>query len=148
MATPNFIPGRRMKISRSLGNSPETFQFLGIISTRTIKMSKAYAETTAPDDNNPTDVPNRKSVVTEKSWDATFAGKLDAAKLALFQADVDSEDPVRYKFELIPEVTGGGGYWIGAVHYENFEINGDFQGMVSFTISARGDDALTWTAAP
>lgn len=147
MATPVFLPGRRYLLKRWNGTS---YIFFGVVENKALKQQANYADTTAPDENNPTNVPTRKSIKTSTQWDVTFSGMMDSAKRATFQSDMDAEDPVKWAFEHKPENGVGAGYYSGNVFFESFEQSGETKGMTAFSVSARGDDALTWTdgAAP
>ncbi len=145
MATPVFLPGRRVLLQRSNDGTATNVTFLGIATARDLKQTKNFADTTAPDDVSPTNVPNRKSVVTSKEWSLNFSGMLDATKRSNLQADFDSEDAVKYRLEIIPESGLNKGYYFGAIHIESLDFGAAYKDMVSFTITARGEDALTWT---
>ena len=144
MSTPDFLPGRRYLLRR-YNTTTLKYDFLAIVENKSLDQTNNYADTTAPDEAQPTNIPVRKSIKTTLQWDVTFSGMIDTSKLALLRADCASESPVNYAFEFVPTSGIGAGYYSGAIFFEKLTLAGEQKGMTSFSVSARGDDVLTWT---
>ena len=144
MSTEAFLAGHRFRLYRR-ATGADVFMCLAI--TKSLQRGNNYEETSAYNCDNPSELPWRKSVKTGRFWNLSFSGKLSAARLSLLQADVDSEDPVEYRLTVDPADGQGAGNWTGSIHFENLEIGSNENGMVTFAVTARGDDALAWNAA-
>ncbi|GJE51777.1 hypothetical protein GOFOIKOB_4839 [Methylobacterium tardum] len=91
------------------------------------------------DCDDPTGIPDRKSVLTSRSWGGRIAGQADE-----FRADATSDEAVPYRFRIDPKDGVGAGAWSGRVFVENFEITKANNGTVNFTSQFRGDGPLAW----
>jgi hypothetical protein len=147
MSTPNFVPGVRFRVYRSAGGSPETFTYMCLATTRTLTRANQFEDATANDCNQPLATAVRKSMRKSSSWDVGLSGKLDAAKKADMETDVNSDTPMRYQFIFDYPLAGGGGTYTGSVFYDSLEYGSTDNGIVAFTARLRGDDALVYAPA-
>jgi hypothetical protein len=147
MALPKLLPGNRFRLYRSAGGSPETFTFVCVANTISLTQANEYEETTSPDCAAPTAIPARQSIKRSTSWSLSFSGTVDAAKMTNLRTDVASESATRYQLLFDQVLADGGGAYTGAIHFESFVETKTNNGLVSFTVTARGDGVLTWTDA-
>lgn len=147
MTSPNLLAGNRFRVLRSAGGSPETFTFVCIAQTKSLTQTNQYEDATVPDCDNPTAIPNRKSVVRSHEWGLSISGSVDPVRLKVLQTDVSSETPHRYQFLIDEPLAAGGGTYTGAVFFESLTVTSTNGGIVNFTATARGDDALVWADA-
>jgi hypothetical protein len=144
MATPDLLPGNRFRAYRVTGSTRE---FVCLANSITLTITNAFEDATVADCDTPLAIPTRKSIKSSTSWGGRFAGSIAADHLDDFRADVNSEAPVSYAFDIDRSAAAGGGTWAGLVHIESFEIAKSNNGIVSFTAQFRGDGPLAWTAA-
>jgi hypothetical protein len=143
MAEPALLPGNRFRAYRATTNPPK---FVCLATAVTLTQTNAFEDATVADCDDPTAIPDRKSILSSRSWGGRFAGSMAADHLAEFQADNDSEDPIPYEFWVDPKGGVGAGKWAGNVFVESFEVTKTNNGIVSFTCQFRGDGPLAWTA--
>lgn len=147
MATPDLLPGNLFRLYRSAGGGPETFTFVCIATSRTLTQTAEFEDATVPDCTTPTSIPARKSIKRSTAWNLRFAGVMDAGKWANMRTDFDATSPQRYQIMVDKASASGGGTYTGAIWLETVEQGTENNGLVRFTIQARGDDTLTWAAA-
>ncbi|MGX9981130.1 hypothetical protein [Methylobacterium fujisawaense] len=145
MAEPALLPGNRFRAYRGSG-SPLAYAFVCLAQSITLTLTNSYEDATVADCDNPTAVPDRKSVLTSRSWGGRIAGQVAADHLDELRADAASEDPVPYQFRTDPKTGAGAGNWTGNVFVESLEITKSNNGIVSFTCQFRGDGPLVWAA--
>ncbi|MBL7309160.1 hypothetical protein INQ13_22360, partial [Escherichia coli] len=88
--------------------------------------------------------PDRKSVLSSRSWGGRVAGQVAADHLPELRKDAKSETPVPYQFRVDPKDGVEAGNWTGLVFAESLEITKSNNGIVSFTMQFRGDGPLAW----
>jgi len=143
MAEPALLPGNRFRAYRGSG-SPLVYHFVCLATSITLTLTNTYEDTTVADCDDPTGIPDRKSVVTSRSWGGRCAGQIAADHLDEFRADATSEVSIPYQFRVDPRDGVGAGNWTGKIFVENFEITKTNNGIVSFTNQFRGDGPLAW----
>jgi hypothetical protein len=147
MATPVLLPGNRFRLYRSAGGSPETFTFVCLANTISLTQTNEYEDTTTPDCADPTAIPVRQSIKRSSQWGLSFSGTVDATKMTNFRTDAGAEAAQRYQILFDKNLAGGGGAYTGAIFFESFAETKTNNGLVAFTVTARGDGILTWTDA-
>jgi hypothetical protein len=148
MATPVLLPGNRFRLYRSTSlGPPEVFAFVCLANTISLTQTNEYEDTTSPDCANPTAIPVRQSIKRSSQWALSFSGTVDATKMATFRTDVNAESAQRYQVLFDQNLAGGGGAYAGAIFFESFAETKTNNGLVAFTVTARGDGILTWTDA-
>lgn len=146
MSTPNFLAGNRYRAYRK-GPSDAEYRFICLADTKELTRTNEFEDATAPDCDDPTGIPNRKSVVKSRSWTARLSGKVDARRIQALVQDADSETPIPYQFLMDRPAAQGGGTFSGNVFVENLQIGSTNFGITTFSAQFRGDDALVWTPA-
>lgn len=151
MTDPDFLvpfSGRKFRTLRSNADSPETFTALCLVTTQSVQRQNEFDDTTTHDCNNPNDPSWRASEIRLRSWSVPISGTVDAARLEQIREDADADEAVRYKFEMADTPgASGGGAWVGAVWYENFEVGHQNRGTVNFSATLRGNGELLWIDA-
>lgn len=143
MSQPALLPGNRFRAYRGAG-SPLVYRFVCLATSITLTLTNAYEDATVADCDDPTGIPDRKSVVTSRSWGGRIAGQIAADHLDEFRADATSEVAIPYQFRVDPKDGVGAGNWTGKIFVENFEITKSNNGIVAFTSQFRGDGPLAW----
>lgn len=138
MAEPALLPGNRFRAYRGSG-SPLAYHFICLATSVALTLTNSYEDATVADCDDPTGIPDRKSVLTSRSWGGRIAGQTDE-----FRADATSDEAVPYRFRIGPKDGVGAGAWPGRVFAENFEITKANNGIVTFTSQLRGDGPLAW----
>jgi hypothetical protein len=148
MALPVLLPGNRFRLYRSSAlGPPEVFTFVCLANTISLTQTNEYEDTTSPDCAAPTAIPARQSIKRSTQWALSFSGTVDATRMINFRTDVAAESPQRYQILFDQVLAGGGGAYTGAIFFESFTETKTNNGLVSFTVTARGDGALVWTDA-
>jgi tail tube protein len=147
MTAPTLLPGNRFRLMRGNGASPEVFTFVCIAQTKGLTKTNEYEDATVPDCDNPTSIPNRKSIVRSHQWGLTFSGICDAKQFRVIDQDCDSETPINYQLLIDKPVAEGGGTWTGPIYFETLTVTSTNNGLVNFNATTRGDDKLTWLDA-
>lgn len=143
MAADNPLPGNRFNLyRRATGSDVFVCQAVNL----TLTQANEFEDATMPDCDNPTAIPTRKSTKRMTAWNVSFGGKGVAAHIQMLQDDYASESAVEYKIKAEP-AGGGGGAWVGDLHFENLEHGKSENGMVTVSVQARGDGELVYTAA-
>lgn len=146
MAAPTLLPGNRFRLLRETA-TPGTYTFVCIAQTKSLTKTNEFEDATVPDCASPTSIPNRKSIVRSHQWSLSFSGICDASQFANIRNDADSETAVKYQLIVDRLLAGGGGTWTGPIFYESLVIASTNNGLVTFTATCRGDDALVWADA-
>lgn len=144
MAEPSLLPGNRFRAYRGTG-SPLAYAFVCLGTSITLTITNAYEDATVADCDNPTSVPDRKSILSSRSWGGRIAGSVAADHLDDLRADAGGDSPVPYQFRIDPKDGTDAGNWSGDVFVESLEITKSNNGIVSFTCQFRGDGPLSWT---
>lgn len=145
MAEPALLPGNRFRAYRGAG-SPIAYTFVCLATSLTLTITNAYEDATVADCDNPTGIPDRKSILSSRSWGGRIAGSVAADHLDDLRADAASESPIPYQFRIDPKDGVDAGNWAGDVFVESLEITKSNNGIVSFTAQFRGDGPLAWNA--
>ncbi|KTS01973.1 hypothetical protein SB2_27990 [Methylobacterium radiotolerans] len=143
MAEPALLPGNRFRAYRGSG-SPLVYAFVCLGASITLTITNSYEDATVADCDNPVAIPDRKSILSSRSWGGRIAGSVAADHLDDLRADAASETPIPYQFRVDPKDGVDAGNWAGAVFVESLEIGKSNNGIVSFTCQFRGDGPLVW----
>lgn len=145
MADQDLLPGNRFRLYRR--NDQGTFDFVCLATTITFTRTAETADATTVDCDNPTAMPNERSVKTRLSWAINFSGKSDPKRIEPLEADFEAENSHPYQIVVDRSAARGGKTYEGNIHITQLEIGRPEQGMVTFSCQAKGDGALTRTAA-
>ena len=143
MAEPALLPGNRFRAYRGSG-SPLAYKFFCLGTSLTLTITNSYEDATVADCDDPTGIPDRKSILSSRSWGGRIAGSVAADHLGDLRADAASETPIPYQFRVDPRDGVDAGNWAGDVFVESLEIGKSNNGIVSFTCQFRGDGPLAW----
>lgn len=141
MASDNPLSGNRFNLYRMVTGAPV---FVCTAVNTGLTQTKEFDDATMPDCDDPTAIPNRKSVVKMKSWSLSFGGKAVMAHYSDLKADYDSEGAVAYRVVANPLDGAGGGRWDGNIHIETLEMAKSDNGIVTFSATCRGDGDLSF----
>lgn len=140
MTEPVLLPGNRFRLLRE-GATPGQYVFVCIANTVSFGRTKGFEDTTIPDCDTPTAIPNRKSVVSSRSWDISFSGTVDPVRFSNIEADFEAEAAHNYQLIFDRPLAGGGRTYTGPIHFESLNVSKTNNGLVNFTATARGDGA-------
>lgn len=144
MAEPALLPGNRFRAYRSTTGLTGPWLFICLGSSISLTLTNSFEDATVADCDDPTGIPDRKSILSSRSWGGRVAGSAAADHFDQLRADAASETPVPYQFRLDPRDGVGAGNWSGLVFVESLEITKSNNGIVSFTNQFRGDGPLAW----
>lgn len=144
MAEPALLPGNRFRAYRSSTGITGPWSFICLGQSITLTITNTYEDATVADCDDPVGIPDRKSVLSSRSWGGRVAGQVAADHLPELRADAASETPVPYQFRVDPKDGVEAGNWTGLVFIESLEITKSNNGIVSFTTQFRGDGPLAW----
>jgi hypothetical protein len=147
MAAPNLLAGNLFRLLRSAGGSPETFTFVCLAQTKSLTRTNQFEDATVPDCAVPTSIPARKSILRSTEWALAFSGIVDAQLFATIETDFNTQSPHRYQLLVDKLLAAGGGSYTGAIWFESLVMTSTNGGLVNFTATCRGDDALVYAAA-
>lgn len=142
MAEPDLLPGNRFRLYRESDTMPGTFLFVCVATTITFNRTNSFEDTTVADCDDPTAIPNRKSVKTSVAWNLNFSGNSDIVRIEGIEADFEAEGTHRYQMLLDKPAADGGRTYTGATFVETFELSKSDNGLVKFSAQMRGDGEL------
>lgn len=139
----DLLPGNRFRLYRESDATPGQFEFVCVATTITFNRTNNLEDTTASPCDDPTALPDRKSVKVSRAWNLNFSGKSDIKRIVGVEADFNAEGTHRYQLLMDKLAADSGRTYTGAVHFETLEVAKSDNGMVTFSAQARGDGALT-----
>lgn len=140
---PDLLPGNRFRLYRESDTVAGTYEFVCVATTITFNRTNSFEDTTVSDCDDPTAIPNRKSVKTSTAWNLNFSGNSDIKRIEKIEADYEAEGTHNYQLLLDKPAADGGRTYTGAVFVETFELAKQNNGLVTFSAQMRGDGALT-----
>lgn len=145
MASPDLVAGNLFRLYRET-DTPGTYEFVCLAQTVRLTRTNEYEDATVPECDAPTSIPNRKSTLRSRAWGLSFSGSSDAKRLEKVETDFATQ--VGRKYQILVDKTAllGGKTYTGTVLFESLEIGKTNNGIVSFTATVRGEDALTIAA--
>lgn len=147
MAQPKTLRGTYVNILLGDGATPEVFEPICGLNTRSITHQINTNDDFIPDCTNPEDVPTRELTTTGEQWDMSGSGLVDRNNLADLQAAVGA---VRnYRFELAEPATDAvyGGYYQGRAVLTNLQITGSNDNKVTIDLTFASDGVWTFVEA-
>ena len=149
MAAPDIVKGTYLDILLGDGASPEVFNILCGLTTRSFTEQTNTNDNFVPDCADPESVPFRELIATGKQWDMQGEGLLNLAQLDNVRAASGVLKNYRFVIGRPTGSTVGTGNFAGAAMITNLQIGGssaDGQlASVNLTIASSG--AWTWNAA-
>lgn len=134
--------GRLLLIQIGDGGSPETFNNLCGIQTRSFNMSANDVDTTIPDCTNPGDTPQKTGVPGIKNRTFSGSGKfVSSAAQTTFMGYVT--DAVAFNAKV---VVPGLGTFSGSWYVTDFTLNGEQEGTMGFDGTFMAAGALSFVA--
>lgn len=143
MASHDLIPGSKFRLLRESDTTPGTYEFICIATTTSFERGKEFEDATVPDCDAPDVAPDRRSVVKSRSWDVTFSGRADAARLVKIETDYESDATHKYQILIALTSGAGGRTYTGSAYMGPVTLGKSDNGMVTFSSSLRGDGKLT-----
>jgi len=147
MSQPKPFGGKDLRVMRKTGPTDAAPKFMCTVTTKGLTKTMEYDDATTPDCDNPDAVWARSSVAKGSAWSVNVSGVADPKSYRQMEADMDSGVPTYLQIQLAKPAADGGGYWDGAVFYENLQIQSDAGGVVKYTGQMRGEGRLAWTDA-
>ena len=133
---------RLLLIKIGQGDSPETFQNLCGLVTRSFNMSTNAVDTTIPDCTDPSATPQATSEPGIKQRNFSGSGKyVKGANSSTFIGYVS--DGEIFNAEV---VAPGIGTWSGPFFVSDFTLNGEMEGTMGFDATFNAAGALTFEA--
>lgn len=150
MATPNLLPGNRFRIYRK-DDTGTGYTFVCTANAVALTRTNEFEDATLPDCATPTSIPARQSIVRSTQWGVRFSGPYDPKLNSTVRTDIENQalnqTPTTYQILIDRPLASGGGTYTGALWFESVEEGKTNNGMVTYTVTARGEGPLVWADA-
>ena len=145
MSFPNLLEGKRFRLCRGDGNTPEAFIFVCTATTLKLDEKGEYDDSMLIDCDDPDSDPERVSTTKGRTWDVTFSGKCDHQRYLTLRRDLNTRR--NWQLFISLSASAGGGAYQGPAFLDSLSMSKSENGLVTFDASLKGQETLDWIPA-
>lgn len=144
MSLPDILRGTYVNLMLGNGASPEVFDPICGLITRTFTHQGNTADAFTRDCALPESIPVRRVIVTSEQWDLTGSGQLNRAQMAEIQAAVNVPRNWRLVFGEPTDDEVFAGYYAGQAILTQLKHSGDDNAFVTVDLTIMSDGPFAW----
>lgn len=148
MAQATTIRGTKILVKIGDGGSPETFAHnCSVNGARSFQLSAQTNDVNVPDCDDPDLMAWIEREKVSLGATVNGAGICNTPDIEFFFDYAADSDPKNCRIVVDTTGANGGGYFAGAFHCTDFQINGDRGTKADMSITLQSSGAITWTDA-